>query len=169
MGWRYLVFTLGGVMLLLAFVRFFTFPLYESPRYLLGCGHDAEAVAVVHKIARYNGTESSVTIEDLERAARGAAQKEGADKWRILSESSVWTAKHVRALFATKKMAWSTGLLIWIWGIHFLFLRLSLYLIVIDLGLIGLAATLYNLNNFLPYLCVCVVHNLWVLPNKFFL
>ena len=127
MGWRYLVFTLGGVMLLLAFVRLFAFPLYESPRYLLGRWHDAGAVAVVHKIARFNRTETSLTVEDLERAARGATEKEGADKWRILSESSVWTAKHVRALFATKKMAWSTSLLIWIWGnLNYLVVRLSI-------------------------------------------
>ncbi|KAI0255593.1 MFS general substrate transporter, partial [Lactifluus subvellereus] len=132
MGWRYLVFTFGGVMLLLAFVRLFAFPLYESPRYLLGRGRDAEAVAAVREIARYNGTETSLTVEDLEKAAHGGRQKEGAEKWRILSEGSVWTAKHVRALFAKKKMAWSTSLLIWIWG------------------LIGLASTLYN--NFLPYL-----------------
>ncbi|KAH9976863.1 MFS general substrate transporter [Lactifluus volemus] len=132
MGWRYFVITLGSVMLLLAFVRLFAFPLYESPRYLIGRGHDAEAVAVVHKIARYNGTETSLAVEDLEKAARSAAQNRGTDKWRVLNEGSVWTTRHVRALFSGTKMAWSTSLLIWIWG------------------LIGLASTLYN--NFLPYL-----------------
>ncbi|KAI0299054.1 major facilitator superfamily domain-containing protein [Multifurca ochricompacta] len=132
MGWRYLVFTLGGLMLLLAFARLFAFPLYESPRYLLGRGYDREAVVVVREIARYNETETNITVEDLREAARSAEEKESAHKWRVLSENSTWTAKHVRALFATKKMAWSTSLLIWIWG------------------LIGLASTLYN--NFLPYL-----------------
>ncbi|KAH9980571.1 MFS general substrate transporter [Russula compacta] len=132
MGWRYLVFTLGGIMLLLAFLRLSAFPLHESPRYLLGRGRDEDAVAIVHEIARYNGTETGLTVEDLEEAARSAEEKEGTYKWRVLSEGSEWTAKHVRALFATKKMAWSTSLLIWIWG------------------LIGLASTLYN--NFLPYL-----------------
>jgi hypothetical protein len=124
MGWRYVVFTIGGIMLLFAFIRLFGFPLYESPRYLLGRGRDAEAVAIVHKIARYNGTEISLTVEDLEKAADGAAQKEGADEWRVLSEGSVWTGKHVRALFA-KKMAWSTSLLIWIWGNFSLINRLG--------------------------------------------
>ncbi|KAI0291552.1 MFS general substrate transporter [Russula brevipes] len=132
MGWRYLVFTLGGLMLLMALLRMLAFPLYESPRYLLGRGHDKEAVAVVRDIARYNGTETSLMVEDLEEAARSAEQKETAHTWRVLGKSSAWTAKHVRALFATKKMAWTTSLLLWIWG------------------LIGLALTLYN--NFLPYL-----------------
>lgn len=116
MGWRYVVFTLGGLMLLLAILRTFAFPLYESPRYLLGRGHDEAAVAVVQEIARYNGTQSSLTVEDLKEAARSAEQKEGANQWRVLSDNSVWKANHVRALFSTKKMAWSTSLLIWIWG-----------------------------------------------------
>ena len=56
MGWRYLVFTLGALMLLLAILRLFVFPLHESPRYLLGRGHDDDAVTVIHEIARYNRT-----------------------------------------------------------------------------------------------------------------
>jgi hypothetical protein len=105
-------------MLLLAILRVFVFPLHESPRYLLGRGHDDDAVAVIHEIARYNRTESSLTVGDLKDAGRRAEQQAGTRKWRILSESSVWTAKHVRSLFATKKMALSTSLLICIWGMH---------------------------------------------------
>jgi len=119
MGWRYVVFALGGLMLLLAILRTFAFPLYESPRYLLGREHDEAAVAVVQKIARYNGTQSSLTVEDLKEAARSAEQKEGAYQWRVLSDNSAWKANHVRALFSTKKMAWSTSLLIWIWGMYY--------------------------------------------------
>ena len=118
MGWRYVVFTLGGLMLLLAILRTFAFPMYESPRYLLGRGHDDAAVAVVREIARYNGTETRLTVDDLEEAARNAEQKENAHRWRVLHQNSVWTGSHVRELFATKKMALSTSLLIWIWGTH---------------------------------------------------
>ncbi|KAA1466887.1 MFS general substrate transporter [Dentipellis sp. KUC8613] len=132
MGWRYLLFALGGLMLLLSFVRMFLFHLHESPRFLIGRGRDAEAVAVVHAIARYNGVESSLSVEDLLAAGKGAETTRGAEKWRVLSESSSWGAKHVRALFATPKMAWSSSLLIALWGI------------------IGLASTLYN--SFLPFL-----------------
>jgi hypothetical protein len=118
MGWRYLVSTLGGLMLLLAILRLTAFPLHESPRYLLGRGNDDDAVAVINEIARYNGTETSLTVEILKNAGRRAEQQADTRKWHISSESSVWTAKHVRALFATKKMAWSTSLLIWIWGMY---------------------------------------------------
>ncbi|KAF8258166.1 MFS general substrate transporter [Lactarius quietus] len=132
MGWRYFVVTPGAVMLLFSLVRVFAFPMLESPRYLLGRGQDAKAVDVVRAIARYNGTETTLSARDLEEAGRGAEEKPSAHKWRALSENSSLTGNHVRMLFATKKMAWSTSLLIWIWG------------------LIGLATTLYN--NFLPYL-----------------
>ncbi|KAI0318400.1 MFS general substrate transporter [Amylostereum chailletii] len=134
MGWRYLVFTLGGLMFLLALARIAFFRLHESPRFLLGRGpsHHAEAVAIVHAIARYNGVQTGLRVEDFEEAERSVAGHAQAAKWRILSEDSSWNMTHVRALFATPKLAWSTSLLIAIWGI------------------IGLASTLYN--NFLPYL-----------------
>ena len=116
MGWRYFVFTLGSVMLLFSFVRLFAFPVLESPRYFLGRGKDAEAVAVVREVARYNGAETTLTVKDLEEAARGAEEKQSAHEWRALIKGSPWTGNHVRQLFATKRMAWSTTLLICISG-----------------------------------------------------
>ncbi|CAL1697604.1 unnamed protein product [Somion occarium] len=117
MGWRYLLFTLGGVTLFLWALRFFMFKLEESPRYLVGRGHDEAAVGLV-------------------KAADEAKQKAGIEslneKPKILSHSSSYSMDHVKALFETRKMAWSTSLLISLWGI------------------IGLASTLYN--NFLPFL-----------------
>ena len=46
MGWRYFLFTVGSLTLLMWGIRFFLFPLYESPKYLMGKGEDDEAVAV---------------------------------------------------------------------------------------------------------------------------
>ncbi|THH15873.1 hypothetical protein EW146_g4677 [Bondarzewia mesenterica] len=134
MGWRYLLLTLGGLMLLLSLIRLFAFHLHESPRFLLGLGRDVEAVAVVRAIAEYNGTETRLSVEDLREAAKSAEEKQNAEvrRWKVLSESSNWSMSHLRALFATRKMALSTSLLISLWGI------------------IGLASTLYN--SFLPYL-----------------
>jgi hypothetical protein len=134
MGWRYLLFALGGLTLFLWGLRFLLFPLLESPRFLVGIGKDAEAVAVIQKMAEFNGKSCSLTIGDLEIAARDAALKEEGNSGRrkVLSDSSKFTIDHVKALFATRKMAWSTSLLIALWGV------------------IGLASTLYN--SFLPYL-----------------
>jgi hypothetical protein len=51
-------------------LRFFFFHLYESPKYVMGRGRDAEAVEVVHKVAAYNGITSSLTLDMHRRAGR---------------------------------------------------------------------------------------------------
>ncbi|OCH87181.1 MFS general substrate transporter [Obba rivulosa] len=134
MGWRYLLFTLGGMTLLLWAVRFFVFPLVESPRFLIGCGRDADAVAAVQRVAQFNGRTSSLTVDQLTAAAEKAAADDvsGRHSRKVLSQSSAFHVDHVKALFETPKLAWSTSLLIALWGI------------------IGLASTLYN--SFLPFL-----------------
>ena len=119
MGYRYLLFTLGGFTLLLWGLRFFLFTLEESPRFLVGLGKDAEAVAVIQRIATFNGKECSLTVDDLQRAESEVVGdvKAGDGKRRsVLSASSDYTIGHVKALFKTKKLAWSTSLLIAIWG-----------------------------------------------------
>lgn len=125
MGWRYLLFILGAVTLLLWAIRFFVFELLESPRFLIGVGKDEAAVAVIHKIAKYNNSEVNLTVEQLseagEQAGGGSLVKRG-----VLSKSSVFGLGNIKALFRTPKMAFSTGLLMLIWGI------------------IGLGSTLYN-------------------------
>ena len=70
-------------MLILSFTRLLAFKLFESPRYLLGHGRDAEAVAVVRQIAEYNGLgtadhESSrgrISVEELNEAARAVEDR----------------------------------------------------------------------------------------------
>ncbi|OJA13521.1 hypothetical protein AZE42_10523 [Rhizopogon vesiculosus] len=134
MGWRYLLFILGGITLLLGAFRIFSFSLLESPRFLSGVGRDADAVRVIHQMAKFNGKVSSLTVEELEapdRAAEGG-RSSYMEKHTILSKNSHYNTEHIKAFFATPKMTWSTSLLIAIWGI------------------LGLASTLYN--NFLPYL-----------------
>ena len=151
------MFTLGGLTLLLWFVRFFVFRFHESPRYLIGRGRDEEAVEVIRKIAKFNGRvdRCSLTVEDLQKASRGVSEKGqftlptpetgGDDRVStgvettsavkttgLLSDSSHLSGSHIKALFGTRKMAWSTSLLVVIWGT------------------IGLASTLYN--SFLPYM-----------------
>ncbi|KAL1699023.1 major facilitator superfamily domain-containing protein [Schizophyllum commune] len=142
MGWRYLLFTLGGTTLVLWAVRFFAFRMFESPRYLVGKGRDAEAVKVIHDIARFNGKEATLTVEELAGVrAKGDEEKGGVvgeDQGErkahepVLTRTSVFRMEHMRGLFATPKIALSTSLLVVLWG------------------LIGLASTLYN--SFLPFI-----------------
>ena len=143
---------LGGITLIMWCFRFFFFDLVESPRYLIGKGKDEEAVAVIHKIAAYNSTTSSLTVEHLKRIGSMNDRNVGADGKGILSRTSNFTAEHIKALFATKTMAFSTSLLISIWGMSTFIHVLLLSVAETTLGIIGLASTLYN--NFLPFLCV---------------
>jgi len=115
MGWRYFLFTMGGLMLFLFFIRFLLFNLYESPKYLMGRGRDEQAVEVVHKVAAYNGKTSNLTIEDLRRAGKLADAPVNDDvpmDTSILAavrrKMEMFSSSHVQSLFATRKMAWST-------------------------------------------------------------
>ncbi|KAL1601526.1 hypothetical protein SLS60_006441 [Paraconiothyrium brasiliense] len=54
MGWRYEVIILGCVTLFIFFLRFFVFTFHESPKFLLSRGKEAEAIEVLHKIAKFN-------------------------------------------------------------------------------------------------------------------
>ncbi|KIM73500.1 hypothetical protein PILCRDRAFT_829085 [Piloderma croceum F 1598] len=138
MGWRYFLFTMGGLMLFLFFIRFFLFNLYESPKYLMGRGREQEAVEVVHKVAAYNGKTSNLSLHDLERPGAYGVHDDLPEELHdtsaiaaIRRQLSKFSGEHIRALFATRKLAWSTSLLIVIWA------------------LIGLAFPLYN--SFVTY------------------
>ncbi|KAH9924322.1 MFS general substrate transporter [Epithele typhae] len=146
MGWRYYLWTMGGLMMFLFFLRVFVFHLYESPKYLMGKGEDEKAVEVIHEVARYNGKTSSLTLDMLKNAERTARSggaltavksedkaeqsvmpaMDTSMKARAMRKVSMVNTEHVKSLFATRKLAYSTSLLIVTWA------------------LIGLAFPLYN-------------------------
>ena len=130
MGWRYFLITMGATWLVLFVIRFL-FPLFESPKFLMSRGRDAEAVGVVHQIATRNGKSTPLTLEDLEALNEGGTQDTTAAA-AIRRRLQKLNLTHVRALFATPKLAFSTSIIMLIWG------------------LIGLAFPLYN--AFLPYI-----------------
>jgi hypothetical protein len=112
---------MGGFMMILWFIRFFVFKLYESPKYLMGRGKDQDAVAVVHEIARYNGVHSSLTVgelKDAERVDRTAATEGEGEHDGIIVRQHLFKfdSNHVYPLFATRKLALSTSVLIILWG-----------------------------------------------------
>lgn len=136
MGWRYFVITMGGITLLMFLTRFLCFHIFESPKYLMGKGRDEDAVRVVHEVARRNGRPAGscpLTVADLR-----ACEPEG---YVAPAASAASAARRhlehlrpdrVRALFATPRLARSTGIIMAVWG------------------LIGLAYPLYN--AFLPFI-----------------
>ncbi|CZT09145.1 related to 4-hydroxybenzoate transporter [Rhynchosporium agropyri] len=64
-GWRYLVFTLGAIAMLIFFLRFVLFTFEESPKYLISRGRDEEAMRVLHHVSKINKYECSLTMDDF--------------------------------------------------------------------------------------------------------
>ncbi|KAG5746022.1 hypothetical protein H9Q69_006626 [Fusarium xylarioides] len=132
MGWRYFTITVGGLTLLMFLARFVLFKIYESPKYLMSKGRDEEAVRVVHTVAKKNGKTSTLSLEDLkacEPEGYVAQTDTSAALRRYLEKVDL---SHVKALFVTRKLGLSTGLIMAVWA------------------LIGLGYPLYN--AFIPFI-----------------
>lgn len=68
--------TLGGIAICLGLIRILIFKIPESPKYLLSQGRDAEAVAAVNYIAKFNRKPQSLTLEmlqDIDNRVRGSS------------------------------------------------------------------------------------------------
>jgi Sugar phosphate permease len=116
MGWRWFLLVMGGMTMLMFLARFVLFTMHESPKYLMGKGKDEDAVKVVHEVARRNGKTSTLTVEELR-----ACEPEGYVIHRGVSSAlrrrlEVLKAERVRALFRTRQLALSTGLMMTIWA-----------------------------------------------------
>lgn len=157
MGWRYFMLVsynlsykqvyltetnfkskvMGGVALIMFGIRFLCFTIFESPKFLMGKGKDEEAIKVVHEVARRNGKTTTLTLADLE-ACNSLAPGGSAGRQQTTASAAVkrnlqkLNTSHVKALFATKKLALSTTVITVIWA------------------LIGLGFPLYN--AFLPFI-----------------
>jgi MFS family permease len=131
LGWRWFMVAMGGMSMAMFIVRFFVFELFESPKFLMGKGRDEEAVAVVLEVARRNGKVSSLTIGDLRRYDSEGSVDTGT-KAALKRNAESLSLEHVRPLFATPNIAYSTTLIILVWAF------------------LGLGFPLYN--TFLPYI-----------------
>ncbi|KAF7313912.1 MFS domain-containing protein [Mycena chlorophos] len=122
-GWRYSYYTMGALMVILGIVRFFLFPMDESPKFFVSIGRDQDAVDVIHRIAKKNGKTSSLTVQQLADAALPFVEP-GAEApvvkfstWGLLRNSMEHLSfDNVRGLFATPRLAYSSGLIIFIYG-----------------------------------------------------
>jgi hypothetical protein len=71
MGWRYEVIIIGAITLAVFFARFVIFKFHESPKFLLGQGREQEAIDVLHRIAKFNGSAPpTLTVEDFRNVER---------------------------------------------------------------------------------------------------
>ncbi|KAG6826278.1 hypothetical protein H0H92_000459 [Tricholoma furcatifolium] len=130
MGWRYTYYTLGAMTFLMFILRFVVFDLQESPKYLVAKGRDEEAIAVLQHIAKKNGKSISLTIQQFE-AIEGHGHFAPKTNVQVIRDAfSTISLSHVKPLFAGRKLALNSTLIILCWGF------------------IGLAYPLFN--GFLP-------------------
>jgi hypothetical protein len=97
--------------------RFFFFHLFESPKFLLSRGRQAEAVAVVHGIAYFNKSQTWLT-EDILNQIGGdpeVAHEKLSTVEIIKRNLSKFSGDRIRPLFAGRELAMTTILLWFIW------------------------------------------------------
>ena len=118
-GWRYLVFTLGAMTFFMFICRFFLFHLFESPKFLLSRGRQAEAVASVHGIAYRNGAKTWLT-EDILNEIGGVSEKPEDEKLstkQIIGRTlGKFSTQRIAPLFASRKLGIMTGLIWFCWA-----------------------------------------------------
>lgn len=130
-GWRYVWFASGALVFAMSIARITVIRLKETPKYLIGEGKDAEAVETLMHISHKYKRPISLTLERLQACGNvGMGDRLGSvthakSKW---SFNEIWV--HLKGLFVTRRIGFSTSL-IWLSWL-----------------LIGLAYPLYNV--FLP-------------------
>lgn len=137
-GWRSFVTTIGLVTFAMFVLRFFVFRLFESPKFLLSQGRQAEAVAVIHGLAHHNGTKTWLTEDVLEAVADGSEDGLAADvpPARQTASSSAtgrpatmptllslirarltsFSGEHLRPLFRSRQLGLATAIIWFVWA-----------------------------------------------------
>lgn len=118
-GWRYLNITVGAIIFVMFLARFFFFHLFESPKYLLSKGRQAEAVATVHGIAYKNKRKTWLSVEVLNAIGGDPAVVDSTK----LSHADIvkrtlgkFSKDRIAPLFATRRLGVMTCLIWFCWA-----------------------------------------------------
>ncbi|KAL4911492.1 hypothetical protein BDW74DRAFT_164943 [Aspergillus multicolor] len=124
MGWRYLHITCGGLVLVASILRLVLIRMAETPKWLVSQNRDQELLEILSNISKRYNRPFNLTLEAL--TSQGRVQG---------TENSVFSAlrlaSHFTGLFSTKRLTYST------------------IMIIINWLLIGTVSPLYTI--FLPY------------------
>jgi MFS family permease len=122
-GWRKFVFTIGIVTFVMFIVRFFVFKLFESPKYLLSRGRQAEAVAVVHGIAYRNNAKTWLTsdildavVDDDDDSVPRLSRRRLSTTNIIKTKLAAFSGDRLRPLFSNRKLGLATTIIWFCWA-----------------------------------------------------
>jgi hypothetical protein len=115
-GWRYFIAILGLFTLAMFVCRFFLFHLLESPKFLLSRNRQAEAIDVVQRIARYNGTQTWLDRKSMQELGGGGNAVSDVSIRRVSKQSlGKFSLQKIRGLFRGWRLGITTALLWIIW------------------------------------------------------
>ncbi|KAK6365731.1 hypothetical protein LTS17_011118 [Exophiala oligosperma] len=102
-GWRYTVIVLGCMTLFIFFLRYFIFKFYESPKFLISKGKEAEAIEVLHKIAKFNkAPPPTLTLEQFQAIDAEAGAVAPTATTKNVLKNFVHSLRHLKGLFNNK-------------------------------------------------------------------
>lgn len=108
MGWRYLHFTSGALVLVAALARLLLIKMVQTPRWLIAQNRDEEVIKILNDISAKAKRPHQLTVERL--------QAEGIVLHTELSEWSALRIKmHFKGLFQTRLLAYSTSMIFANW------------------------------------------------------
>lgn len=122
MGWRYTLYTLGTLVIVLAMIRLFLFRIPESPYFLLSRGRDAEAVEVVEYLSQQSKKPTTLTLDqlrsinDIHGRPTNDSTIKPSFKNILLEHFQDMSFSRLKVLWGTPKLALHTSLIIWIWA-----------------------------------------------------
>jgi hypothetical protein len=111
MGWRYLFYTCGALVLVLSMCRVLVIRFHETPKFLLCQGRDEDVVKTLENLAHKYDRLCPLTLDQLQ--AQGQIHSTHAQNKASISEVVV----HVRGLFTNRTMALSTSLVWLSWAL----------------------------------------------------
>lgn len=106
-GWRYFTYAIGGLTFFMFTCRFFLIRLYESPKFLLSRGRQAEAVAVIYGLAHHNRKRTWLTEDILNQIGGNSTAKrdQGLSKVEVIKRFfERFSADRIAPLFATREL-----------------------------------------------------------------
>jgi MFS family permease len=118
-GWRHFVRAIGIITFAMFLIRFFLFHMFESPKYLLSRGRQAEAVAVVQGIAHKNNRKTWLTEEVLDAVVDDPAprvRRRLSTRNIIRNKLATFSSERIRPLFNSRKLGLTTSLIWFCWA-----------------------------------------------------